>query len=269
MCYNVCMKQYIENGKIKIFVREAIVANSSNAILLTHGLAEHSGRYTDFIQDLNGAGYSVFAIDLRGHGQTVSKKGDCENINKVLEDIDKVVDYIKSKNNFSHLGILGHSIGGLVASLYSSIFNKIDFLVLSSPAIYCPKKLKIIKIVPYKMFPFIYLRKRHSESSEMLEYSRNDKFALHRFSIRTIGIFFNDGIKLLNKNLNISIPTLLVCGKQDRLLNEQHHFEEFMSKLTNKHNKLISYDDAKHRIVHNEGSVSRIQDIIDWLKITN
>ena len=263
------MINYIENGKIKIFVNQFLIEKSETAIILIHGLAEHSGRYNNFIADLNKSGYSVFALDLRGHGQTISKKGDCENINKVIEDVDKVVDYIKSNYNYKKLGIFGHSIGGLVASLYASIYKGVDFLVLSSPAIYCPKKLRIIKCIPYKILPFIYLRKKHSESQEMLEVSKNDNLALHRFSIRTIGIFFNDGIKLLTNKLDIKCPVLLVCGKKDRLLNEQHNFECFMSKLTNAQNKLISYDNAKHRIVHNEDSDKRINDIIEWLNIVN
>ena len=263
------MINYIENGKIKIFVNQFLVESSKTAIILIHGLAEHSGRYESFIADLNKSGHSVFAIDLRGHGQTISKKGDCENINKVIEDIDKVLEYIKINYNYEKVGIFGHSIGGLIASLYASIYKGVDFLVLSSPAIYCPKKLKVIKFIPYKLLPFIYLRKKHSESKEMLEVSKNDNLALHSFSIRMIGIFFNDGIKLLTNKLNIKCPVLLLCGRQDRLLNEQQNFERFMSKLTNKHNKLISYDNAKHRIVHNDGSDKRINDLIKWLNIVS
>lgn len=263
------MINYIENGKVKIFVNQSLVESSKTAIILIHGLAEHSGRYESFITNLNKNCYSVFAIDLRGHGQTISKKGDCENINKVIEDMDKVVEYIKTNYNYEKVGIFGHSIGGLIASLYASIYKGVDFLVLSSPAIYCPKKLNVIKFIPYKLLPFIYFRKKHSESQEMLEVNKNDPLALHSFSIRTIGIFFNDGIKLLTNKLNIKCPVLLLCGKQDRLLNEQQNFERFMSKLTNKQNKLISYDNAKHRIVHNEGSHKRINDLIKWLNIVS
>lgn len=260
------MDKFIENKNAKLFIKQSIIKNSDSAIILIHGLAEHSGRYEEFIKILNENGFSVFAIDLRGHGQTIGKKGDCEKINYVISDIDKIVEDVKNNYNFKKLGIFGHSIGGLLASLYSSLFKNIDFLVLSSPAIYCPSRLKIIKFIPYNLLRFIYIKKRHSESQQMLDYSRNDKFALKKFSIRTIGIFFNDAIKLLNQNLNINCPVLLIYGSKDRLLNEQHHFGEFMAKLKNKQNKIINYPEAKHRIVQNEGSKERIEDILDWLK---
>ena len=260
------MNKYIESEKVKIFLREE-VTDSKMAVLLIHGLAEHSGRYIDFIQDLKNANISVFAMDLRGHGQSIGKKGDCQSINKVLKDVDKVVEYIKSNFTFEKIGIFGHSIGGLVASLYASVDqSKVDFLVLSSPAIYCPKKLKVMKVVPYKLIPFIKVKKNYSESKEMLEYSRKDQFALNKFSIRTVGVFFVEGQRALKKKLNINCPTLLVYGKQDKLLIEQTEFAEFMSKLTNEQNKIIAYENAKHRIVQNEGSKERIDDIISWIK---
>lgn len=260
------MNKYIESEKVKIFLREE-VADSKMAVLLIHGLAEHSGRYIDFIQDLKNANISVFSMDLRGHGQSIGTRGDSQSIGKVIKDVDNVLEYIKNNFKFEKIGIFGHSIGGLVASLYASVNqSKVDFLVLSSPAIYCPKKLKVMKFIPYKFIPFIKVKKNYSESKEMLEYSRKDQFALNKFSIRTVGVFFVEGQRNLKKKLNITCPTLLVYGKQDKLLTEQSKFTEFMSRLTNNQNKIIAYENAKHRIVQNQGSKERIEDIINWIK---
>ena len=261
------MEKFVENGKVKIFVREAVALNSETAVLLIHGLAEHSGRYEQFIERLNQNGISVFAMDLRGHGQSISKRGDCESINKVLTDVKCVVDYVKKHFKFESIGIFGHSVGGLISALFASINNnELDFLVLSSPAVYCPDKLKIMKIVPYKILPFVKIKKKHSESQEMLEYSKKDKYALHKFSIRTVGVFFVEGQKLLQKKINITCPLLLVCGKQDILLTEQNEFLSFMEKCSNKKNKFICYEDAKHRIVQNDGAEQRMSEIISWIK---
>lgn len=261
------MITFIENKKDKIFLRQEIKNDSTTAILLIHGLAEHSGRYDDFIKDLTNANISVFAMDLRGHGQTQSKRGDCKNIQQVLTDVELVVNYIKTNHNFKTFGIFGHSMGGLVTSLFASLSNqKLDFLVLSSPAIYLPEKLKIFKFLPYKICPFVKFTKRHSESEAMLKVSQNDPFALQKYSMRMIGVYFVDGVNLLNKKLNITCPVLLVCGKKDRLLYEQHFFDRFFEKLSNPNKKYISYPDGNHRIVQNEGSEDRIKDIINWLK---
>ena len=38
-----------------------------------------------------------------------------------------------------------------------------------------------------------------------------------------------------------------------------------MKKLTNDKNKLICFNDAKHRIVQNEGFEERIKQIVGWI----
>jgi alpha-beta hydrolase superfamily lysophospholipase len=39
-------------------------------VQITHGIAEHSGRYDRFARFLAAEGYVVYALDLRGHGET-------------------------------------------------------------------------------------------------------------------------------------------------------------------------------------------------------
>ena len=81
--------------------------------------------------------------------------------------------------------------------------DEVDFIVLSSPAIYCPKKFKIIKYIPYKILPFIKIKKRNSESKEMLEFSQKDEYSLREFSLKSIGVIFKEGVSQINKTLNI------------------------------------------------------------------
>lgn len=262
------MEKYIENGNIKIFLNEELVNDSKRAILLIHGFSEHGGKYVDFIKNLNEQGFSVFAMDLRGHGRTTGKKGDMQNIEKVISDVECVMKYIKSEHSFDEIGIFGHSTGGLVASIYTSLNNEnVNFLILSSPAIYCPKQYRKINIIPYNLINFIYLKKNNGVSKELSEFYKNDIYSLQKFSIRTIGVIFKEGIRMLNKVLNINCPALLVCGRKDEIFKESNKFEMFFTKFTNKNSKIIIYDDAKHRIVHNEGSEERIKDINDWLKV--
>ncbi|RYE91783.1 MAG: alpha/beta hydrolase, partial [Myxococcales bacterium] len=40
----------------------------AGAVLLTHGYAEHSGRYDEVVAALTGRGLAVATHDLRGHG---------------------------------------------------------------------------------------------------------------------------------------------------------------------------------------------------------
>ncbi|MBQ7164546.1 MAG: alpha/beta hydrolase, partial [Clostridia bacterium] len=58
------------DGK-KISVREwNEVSSPKGVIQISHGMAEHSGRYDIFAREMNARGYIVFADDHRAHGLT-------------------------------------------------------------------------------------------------------------------------------------------------------------------------------------------------------
>src|SRR4051812_2931368 len=44
-------------------------------VLIVHGASEHAARYDRFARFLNEHGYAVYAMDLRGHGQTRLRSG--------------------------------------------------------------------------------------------------------------------------------------------------------------------------------------------------
>lgn len=46
------------------------VAEPKGIVQISHGLAEHAGRYDRLATALNAAGYLVYAHDHRGHGAT-------------------------------------------------------------------------------------------------------------------------------------------------------------------------------------------------------
>ena len=87
---------------------------------ISHGMAEHIGRYNWLINKLNEDGYHVIAIDHRGHGKRVEDnlKGyfaDKDGWDHVVNDL---VDIIKeSSREFPDLKqyLIGHSMGSWIA----------------------------------------------------------------------------------------------------------------------------------------------------------
>ncbi|MGH2555701.1 MAG: alpha/beta fold hydrolase, partial [Actinomycetota bacterium] len=71
----------------EIFVRTWPVAEAKAVVVITHGVAEHSGRYEHVAQALNAAGYSVFAYDHRGHGRSVGFPADMgDDLDQLVQD---------------------------------------------------------------------------------------------------------------------------------------------------------------------------------------
>lgn len=61
--------------KSEIYLRKWLPEGNPRGIIqIAHGMTEHAGVYTDFIDALLEAGYGVYAHDHKGHGKTVKKR---------------------------------------------------------------------------------------------------------------------------------------------------------------------------------------------------
>jgi alpha-beta hydrolase superfamily lysophospholipase len=92
---------------------------SLGSVLVLHGMAEHYGRYLEFIQALNEKGFDVYTYNHRGHG-TDKKLSELGYIAKkngaslVVEDALNISNYIKGTARNNKLAIFGHSMGSLI-----------------------------------------------------------------------------------------------------------------------------------------------------------
>jgi alpha-beta hydrolase superfamily lysophospholipase len=105
-------------------------------VQVTHGVAEHSGRYDRLARYLSAEGCAVYALDLRGHGETAGPanlgQGGPTVWDEMTADIKQLADIIRAE--YSHLPLVafGHSMGSALTQ--SHIENHGDLL---SGAILC------------------------------------------------------------------------------------------------------------------------------------
>lgn len=253
------------NQAFRLAYFECYNPNSNLGIILIHGLAEHKGRYEYFIKKIYDMNISVFAIDIRGHGESGGKRGDIDDFFTYIKDLEYFIKNIRSKYSNLKLALLGHSLGGLISTGYVEINFDIDFLVLSNPLLITPNATKLLKFIPYKFLSFIKIKKRHSESPEMLKYSYNDPLASNYFSLRLIGVIFYEGIGQVLKKLNsIKIPVLLLGGELDPLI-QTNKFASLLLKFGSKDKSLKIYKNVKHRLLQSEIKDEIIREIVMWL----
>lgn len=105
-------------------------------IHLLHGMAEHIGRYEDFITYLTNEGFAVSGQDHRGHGQTAAFNGklghfgDAAGFDRIVDDAHEIISYYKTKFKAPKVILIGHSMGSFIARRYVQRFGKeIDKLI--------------------------------------------------------------------------------------------------------------------------------------------
>ncbi|GAA0866989.1 alpha/beta hydrolase [Sphingopyxis soli] len=87
-------------------------------ILLAHGYAEHAGRYEYVAKRLTGAGYAIYAVDHWGHGQSDGEGGFVPRFLAFLDGMSELLTLVEVDHGDTPRLLLGHSMGGLIATLF-------------------------------------------------------------------------------------------------------------------------------------------------------
>ena len=89
------------------------------AIMIVPGFNSHSGYYDGVGSLLSGRGFDVFAIDLRGRGESDGERFYVETFDDYVSDVGSMADVVKSASANRPVFLMGHSAGGVVACLYA------------------------------------------------------------------------------------------------------------------------------------------------------
>src|SRR5262245_41208696 len=106
-------------GGLRIAARSWRPEGSVRGIMiLIHGFNSHSGYFAWPAEQFAGDGFAVYALDLRGRGKSEGERFYVEHFSDYLEDVDKLVEIARSENAGLPVYVLGHSVGGVIASSY-------------------------------------------------------------------------------------------------------------------------------------------------------
>ncbi len=112
------------NDRSRLYVNQWLPEGPAKAmIMLSHGMAEHSGRYARLADALCAAGYGVYALDQRGHGRTADEGtlglyAEKDGWNKVVGDLASLNQHIGQQHPGLPIMLLGHSMGSYIAQAY-------------------------------------------------------------------------------------------------------------------------------------------------------
>ncbi|MEJ7694400.1 alpha/beta fold hydrolase [Daejeonella sp.] len=111
---------------------------SDNTIILIHGVGSSASKYNKtagLLQEATQA--KIYAIDLRGHGQSEGNSGDVDYINQYVDDLADIIRIIRKERPKGKIIIAGHSMGGGIALRYAMAkqYEQPDGFLLFAPLI--------------------------------------------------------------------------------------------------------------------------------------
>ncbi|MGL6234507.1 MAG: alpha/beta fold hydrolase [Segniliparus sp.] len=102
----------------RVFVRKwlpPVGIRRRATVQITHGISEHSGRYSRLAEFLAAHGAIVYALDLRGHGLTAGPaglgQGGLDTWDRMTADIKQLSDIALAEHPGLPLVAFGHSMG--------------------------------------------------------------------------------------------------------------------------------------------------------------
>ncbi|TFG98174.1 alpha/beta fold hydrolase [Candidatus Thorarchaeota archaeon] len=108
-------------------------------VVCIHGGGDHSGYFRVIGPQLSSDGNQVYAIDLRGFGNSQEDglpRGDTRNFKRHLQDLDDTLGQIRRSHPGKKIYLLGHSMGGCYVLWYAANYrDSLDGLMLAAPAI--------------------------------------------------------------------------------------------------------------------------------------
>jgi alpha-beta hydrolase superfamily lysophospholipase len=217
-------EQRMADGQV-LYRRSWPLPNAKRAVLIVHGLGEHSGRYEHVAVWFNARGFDVRSYDQRGHGLTPGPRGALRHADDLLADLTAVyTDYAAGRPQAPLL--LGHSMGGLVAAR-TVLDRRIqpEAMLLTSPALRSwegPGLRKLAQMLS-GLLPNLPLsnglKTDHlSHDASVVAAYRNDPLCFRRITPRLADFIFRAGTACIADAATLAVPTLLLVAGADKLV---------------------------------------------------
>lgn len=245
------------------------------AVLLVHGLGEHSSRYAHVADHLTQRNFSVHTLDHYGHGKSDGHAGYVERFSVYLDGVAALLKKVRNEHPERPLFLVGHSMGGLIAAAFllehPSAFQA---CVLSGPAIksdQAPPAIVIALIRFLSMIvptlPMIGLDASGVSRDEgVVNAYMSDPLVHHgRLSARLLAEMSAAMNNTLARAGEINIPILFMHGEAD-LLTAPSGSVEMHDMVGSADKTLKIYPGLFHEIFNEPEQEAVLSDMSTWLE---
>lgn len=241
-------------------------------VVLTHGYAEHAGRYVEhysgLVPALTARGFDVFAFDLEGHGRSPGARG--------VTDIGRMADALTAARRSlteRPLFLFGHSLGGLVTAL--SVVRAPDGLagvVLSGPylpfgssAIARRAALLLAAVAPGLGVAALGPAEGISRLPEEVRAYRDDPLVfLRKIPARLGATALAAGAEVERRLGAWMVPTFVFHGAADTYTDPRGS-ERLVAGVASADKELMLVPDGRHELLNDLGRETMLARVLGWL----
>ena len=244
-------------------------------VAIVHGYAEHSGRYEEVAGRLLAASFCVHQFDLRGHGRSQGPRAFVRSFDDYVRDVQTFMERIRRQQAVGPLFLLGHSMGGLIAALWTLAHPAgATGLVLSGAALKVNDQIHpwlqrmsaaIGKITP--RLPTIRLDDAAlSRDAGVVRRFREDPLVYHgRMPAQTGAEIVRSAKQIASRLAEFRLPLLIMHGGDDRLADPEGS-RQLHGRAASNDKTLKLYPGLFHEIFHEPERRRVLDELVAWLQ---
>lgn len=197
-------------------------------VVLSHGYAEHAGRYHHVAQRFGAAGLIVYALDHRGHGRSGGRRVYLRDMSEFVGDFHTLAGVAAAEHPTLNRIVLGHSMGGGIVFAYGVEHpDEYAAMVLSGPAVHAQDGKSPVLVAVAKVLggtaPGLGVQQLDADAvsrdPEVVAAYKADPLVYHgKLPAGIARALFGVGETMPQRASALNRPLLVVHGEKDRLV---------------------------------------------------
>ncbi len=244
-------------------------------LIVIHGLAEHSGRYSNLVDYFVPRGFAVYAFDHQGHGRSPGRRAHIERFSDFVDDLEIFCELVHQQQPDLRRLLIGHSMGGAIALAHAvSGRCRCEGLILSAPSLKTnaevPALLVAISGLLSRWTPTLRAVKLEaaaiSRDPQVVAAYENDPLVFRGKITARLGRELLDAMTNLQQRCaTLNLPLLILHGTADRLTHPAGS-EILLARAGTRDKTLKLYPGFYHELFNEPGREIVFADMEEWLQ---
>jgi len=245
------------------------------AVVLAHGLAEHSGRYTNVVNHLTARDFAVYGLDHIGHGQSEGTRVYVRQFSDYTDTFASYMEQVRAAHPALPLFLYAHSVGALIAVLY--LFDHavaLSGVVFSGSCVKVPSNVSATTVFLAKALSRIAPKLGLSpvdasgisrDPAEVQAYIDDPLVYNGKTTARLASELMKAMLRVSAEASRITLPALIVHGGEDKIIDPDG--AQMLHAILGSQDKTLTIYDGLFHEIHNEPEHPQVlSDISAWLE---